>query len=89
MTVIGKENSWQRKVYSDIMGRDFLPPTPIYGDNTASIALLSAGVTKRSRHFNIEWFKFRDLVDQGEMKVEWVNGEGSELFLIHRAHLQC
>ena len=41
-------------------------------DNTASISLIESGVTKRSRHFSIDWFKFKDLVDNGELKVSWV-----------------
>lgn len=32
---------------------------------------LSSGVTKRSRHFAIEWFKVKDLVEAGEMHVVW------------------
>ena len=63
LTVVGKENSWQRQMYMDIMGLSELAPTLIHGDNTASISLSSSGVTKRSRHFAIEWFKFKDLLE--------------------------
>ena len=69
LTVIGKENSWQRQNYLDINGLGHLPPTIVHGDNTASISLTSSGVTKRSRHFVIEWFKVKDM---GELKVQWV-----------------
>ena len=62
----GKENSWQRKIIKE------LPPTPVKGDNMACISLISSGVTKRSRHFDIDWFKFKDLVDNGEIEVTWV-----------------
>ena len=72
MTIIGKENSWQRRMYQDIHGRATLPPTLIHGDNTASLALLGSGVTKRSRHFDIEWFKVKQLVEDGEFTVSWV-----------------
>ena len=72
LTVVGKENSWQRRMYSDATGITNIPPTPISGDNTASIALISSGVTKRSRHFDIEWFKFKDLVENKELVVSWV-----------------
>src|SRR5690349_10225617 len=52
LTVVGKENSWQREMYSSVMGlKDAMPPTPVYGDNTASISMISSGITKRSRHF--------------------------------------
>ena len=43
-----------------------LKPTPVYG------ALLRTEVTRRSRHFEIDWFKTKDLVDGGEMTVSWV-----------------
>ena len=43
LTVIGKENVWQRQMYADATGLKDLLPTPIHGDNTASIALISAG----------------------------------------------
>ena len=69
LTTIGKENTWQRRMYGDMMdiGQDF-PPS----DNTASISMVSTGVTKRSRHFSIEWFKVKDLIENGELKVSWV-----------------
>ena len=76
LTIIGKENTWQRQMYSDLMGLSTeFPPTPIFGDNTASISMISSGVTKRSRHFSIDWFKFKDLKDQGELEVTWVSTE--------------
>jgi hypothetical protein len=75
MTVVAKENTWQRRVYAEMMGLETLPPTPVLGDNTASISLLDLGVTKRSRHFAIEWFKVKDLVEHGELKVEWISTE--------------
>ena len=72
LTTIGKENSWQRQIYQELYGLNQIPPTGVHGDNTASISLLSSGVTKRSRHFAIEWFKVKDLVENGEMQVQWV-----------------
>ena len=67
LTTVGKENSWQRKIYLDLHGIETVPPTRVYGDNTASLSLLGSGVTKRSRHFAIEWFKVHDLVENGEL----------------------
>ena len=69
LTVVGKENVWQRQMYSDATGMKDLDPTLVHGDNTASISLISAGVTKRSRHFSIEWHYFRTLVDNKELVV--------------------
>jgi hypothetical protein len=75
LTVVGKENTWQRRVYAELMDLQDLQPTAIHGDNTACISLLASGVTKRSRHFSIEWFKVKDLVEAGEMTVKWVPTE--------------
>ena len=35
--------------------------------------MLGSGVTKRSRHFEIDWFKTQDLVEQGELVTEWIS----------------
>ena len=76
MAIIGTENTWQRRVYSELMGiKGTLPPTLVYGDNAASLLMLDSGVTKRSRHFAIEWFKVKELVDEKELEVKWVAGE--------------
>ena len=71
LTIVGKENQWQRQMYEALTGTS-INETPIHCDNTAAIALTTAGVTKRSRHFDIEWFKFQDLVENRELKVQWV-----------------
>lgn len=71
MTVIGKENTWQRRLCGELIG-ELKEPTPIKCDNSAAIAMLSAGVTKRSRHYAIEWFKMQDLIEQRELVVDWV-----------------
>jgi len=39
LTVIGKENTWQRKIYADLYGATDIAPTGVHGDNTASISL--------------------------------------------------
>lgn len=71
LTIVGKENQWQRQIYEALTGK--MPEeTLIHCDNTATIALITAGVTKRTRHFDIEWFKFQDLVENREIKVQWV-----------------
>ena len=48
LTIVGKENTWERRVYLELMGLPSMPPTPIYGDNTASISMMSSGVTKEA-----------------------------------------
>jgi len=75
MMLLGKENIWQRRLYKELMGIQELQPTQVKGDNAASLLLLDSGVTKRSKHFAIEWFKVKELVEEKEMEVEWVDGE--------------
>ena len=75
LTIIGKENTWQRRIYQALTGVDELAPTPISGDNSASLAMINLGVTKRSRHYDIEWFKMHDLIEQKELTVQWVPTE--------------
>lgn len=77
MAIVAKENTWHRRLYTEMRGVDKLPPTPIFGDNTASIMMLDLGVTKRNRHFAIEWHLVRERVDDGELKVEWLPTEAN------------
>jgi len=73
MAIVAKESTFNRRLFSEIFNAGTMPPTS--GDNSASIMMLDAGVTKRSRHYAIEWFLVRDRVDEGELKVEWVPTE--------------
>jgi len=75
MAIVAKENTYNRRLFSEIFNAETMPPTSVYGDNSASIMMPDAGVTKRSRHYAIEWFLVRDRVDEGELKVEWVPTE--------------
>ena len=75
LTIVGKENTWQRRVYQELTGIKTLEPTPVACDNSASIAMISLGVTKRSRHFDIEWFKMQDLIEHKELTVYWTPTE--------------
>ena len=55
ITVVGKENTWQRQMYLDISNlKAAFPPTPVHGDNTASISLLSTDVTKNTRSYSLD-----------------------------------
>ena len=75
LTIVGKENTWQRRIYQGLTGVDHLVPTPVYGDNSASLTMIGLGVTKRSRHYDIEWFKMHDLIEQKELTVQWIPTE--------------
>lgn len=77
MAIVAKENTWHRRLYTELHSIEQLPPTPVFGDNSASIMMLDTGVTRRSRHFAIEWFLVRDRIDDGELKVEWVPTEAN------------
>ena len=72
MAIVAKENTWHRRLYKELHHVESVPPTPVYGDNSASIMMLDTGVTKRSRHYAIEWFLVRNRVDDGELVVDWV-----------------
>ena len=48
LTILGKENTWERRVYAELMGLKELAPTMVHGDNTASLSLLETGVTLTS-----------------------------------------
>ena len=72
---LGKENTWQRRLITEMLGVECKEPPPVCGDNTASIAMLNTGMTKRSRHYDIEWFRLQELIENKELKVEWVPTE--------------
>ena len=58
ITVVGKENTWQRQMYLDISNlKGFPQPLSM---------LLSTGVTKNTRSYSLDWHKQRDLVEAGK-----------------------
>lgn len=68
---LGKENIWEREFHSVLQYFAQMPPTVVYQDNTAAIALSTgAPKHKRSKHFGIEFDMFKEYVQLGEMKIE-------------------
>ena len=74
LSQFSKENIWQRQLQLELGLFEVNGPTPIYEDNTASIAMSahSGAPHKRSKHFGIEWAMFRESVDLGEIKPVYV-----------------
>ena len=74
LVMVAKENIWQRRIVNELTGIPMVP-TPVYGDNSASITMLGSGMTKRSRHYDIEWHYMRDRMDTQEFTMTWVPTE--------------
>ena len=66
----GKENAWVRGILRELGIFKLNKPTLVLEDNTAAIALSGQGPTKRSRHYDISFFLFKEQVAMREMKVE-------------------
>lgn len=69
----GKENAWLRGLLKELGIFKVNKPTIVLEDNTSSIALSGQGPTKRTRHFDISWYKFKEYVDLGEISLEYRN----------------
>ena len=73
LVMFGKENSWLRDLLKELGIFMVNKPTPVQEDNTAAIALSGQGPTKRSRHYDISFYKFKEQVELNEMALEYVN----------------
>jgi len=73
LVMFGKENSWLRDLLKELGIFMVNKPTPVQEDNTAAIALSGQGPTKRSRHYDISFYKFKEQVELKEMALEYVN----------------
>jgi len=73
LVAFGKENAWVRGILRELGIFKLNKPTLVLEDNTAAIALSGQGPTKRSRHYDISFFLFKEQVAMREMKVEYVN----------------
>jgi len=60
----GKEHTWMKEFLGELgLFPTPFPPTVIHQDNKSAIALSVGGVShKRSKHFGIDFDKFRELV---------------------------
>ena len=72
LVVFGKENTWMRDVLTELGIFEVNAPTVVGEDNTAAIALSGQGPTKRSRHFDIAFYKFKQQVEYREMVLRYV-----------------
>ena len=73
LVAFGKENSWLRDLLKELGIFKVNSPTPVQEDNTAAIALSGQGPTRRSRHYDIAFYRFKDQVEMKEMILEYVN----------------
>ena len=69
LVAFGKENAWVRGILRELGIFKLNKPTLVLEDNTAAIALSGQGPTKRSRHYDISFFLFKEQVAMGEMKL--------------------
>ena len=69
----GKENAWMRDFLRELgLFPPSLPPTLVYQDNKSAISLAVVGGNhKRSKHFGIEFDKFREYVEQKEIEIHY------------------
>jgi hypothetical protein len=72
LVIFGKENAWLRDVLKELGIFSVNKPTVVQEDNTAAIALSGQGPTKRSRHFDIAFYKFKQQVEYKEMVLRFV-----------------
>ena len=73
LVVFGKENAWLRDFLKELTIFEINTPTEVGEDNTAAIALSGQGPTKRSRHFDIAFYKFKQQIEYKEMILKHVN----------------
>ena len=69
LVAFGKENAWVRGILRELGIFKLNKPTLVLEDNTAAIVLSGQGPTKRSRHYEISFYLFKEQ----EMKIEYVN----------------
>ena len=69
LVAFSKENTWLRELLRELGIFQVNRPTLVMEDNTSAIALSGQGPTKRSRHFDISFYKFKEQVELGEMKL--------------------
>jgi len=73
LVAFGKENTWLRELLKELGIFVVDKPTPVQEDKTAAIALSGQGPTKRSRHYDISFYRFKEQVELKEMVLEYVN----------------
>ena len=69
---VGKEVQWQRDHQSTMGVFKVDDPTTIHEDNTGCESLAAGQGTyhKRSKHFGLEWYRAKERVAEGQIRVE-------------------
>jgi hypothetical protein len=78
LVLVGRANTWWRDILKEIGLFQLNDPTLVKEDNTSAIALTAHGSAKRSRHFDIAFFKLKDMVEFGEMQLTAVKTHENE-----------
>jgi hypothetical protein len=95
LVLFSHANSWLRDWLKEIGFFTVNKPTTVLEDNTSTIALSGHGSAKRSRHFDIAFFKLHDEILFGSMKLKETRTDdnhadfltkslGSEKFILFR-----
>ena len=69
LVLIGRANTWWRDLLKEMGLFRLNEPTLVKEDNTSAIALTAHGSAKRSRHFDIAFYKLKDMVEFGDMQL--------------------
>jgi hypothetical protein len=78
LVLFSHANSWWRDFLKEIGLFMVNEPTLVQEDNTSAIALANHGSATRSRHFNIAFYKVKDTIEFGDMKLVRVDTAENE-----------
>ena len=97
-TTVACQTIWMRRIISELQDEQN-EPTPILCDNKSAIALSRNHVFhKRSKHIDIRYHFFQELINENEISVEFYRSEnqfadlftkplGKYLFEVHRENI--
>lgn len=69
-----KEILWQRNFMKDICLKLSTKPTVLYVDNLGAIATANrTGWSKNMKHIDIRYYFVRELIENGEIEINYIN----------------
>ncbi len=75
LSATGKEISWLRLLESEIDGVISDRPTTLRTDSLGAAALVkNPEFHSKTKHINIKYHHIRELVEDGEIRIEWIKG---------------
>jgi hypothetical protein len=78
LVFMGYTNAWWRDFLKEMGLFSLSDPTPIKEDNTSAIVLTNRGSAKRSRHFDIAFYKLKDMVEFKDLELVKVGTKENE-----------